>query len=219
MSSEFFEIDLINYKERRSARVTEGRYRVRVTDWELTRANSGNQMMNMWLTILDGDDPDAIGEVILDRLVATKNAAFRVVHAVKAMGLDPNVGGKLRLPGRAVMNRTMLVDLIDDDPYNGRIKSAVADYFPDPQADHSVPSPAADLPAVDDSANPADVGDDLPEPAQAAQPERRMDHADDVPVEPEPDEPAVAEPAPAPVQPVAGDGEGGRVVSVDEVSL
>lgn len=131
-NNDFFEIDLTGYKERRGTHVPEGTYAVRVTDYELTKSNNGNAMMNIWLTIHQ-PGAEEHGEVILDRLVATPNAAFRVVHFLKAIGMNPPIGQKLRLPGRAVLGKSLLVE-VADDTYNNVTRSSVSEYLPDPNA-------------------------------------------------------------------------------------
>lgn len=202
-----FELDLTNYKERQSARVPEDQYRVRVADTELTTSNSGNPMLNMWLEVIDHPDPQVNGATIIDRLVATENSAFRVVHCLKALGMEPPIGGKLRLPGRALIGRTMIVEVVDGEPYRNRIKSEVAEYYADPDRASGQPTAAQDLPPVDDDRNPPGVGDDLPEPEWPS--------ADEATAPVPADAQERAEAARARVQST----ENGAVVDVEDVSL
>ena len=149
---EFYEIDLTGYKERRGARVPEGTYNVRVDDVELTTSNNGNAMLNMWLAIVAPGTPEH-GETILDRLVATPNAAFRTVHFMTAVGMQPPIGKKLRLPTRAIMGKTLVVEVTDDE-YQGTIRSAVNEYLP--SADTVEEAGEVEWPAADDHTDPQD---------------------------------------------------------------
>lgn len=119
-------IDLSNYKDTSSARVPEGRYRVVVDDVETdTAAKTGNTVIKVWLRILGGTQD---GEVIIDRLTITPKAMFRVVGFMQGIGI-PTPKKRLALDLRSFLHRQVDVDVEDDEPYNGRIKSRIARYI------------------------------------------------------------------------------------------
>jgi hypothetical protein len=119
-------IDLSNYKDTSSARVPEGRYRVVVDDVEKdTAAKTGNTVIKVWLRILGGAQD---GEVIIDRLTITPKAMFRVVGFMQGIGI-PTPKKKLAIDLRSFLHRQVDVDVEDDEPYNGRIKSKITRYI------------------------------------------------------------------------------------------
>lgn len=118
-------IDLSNYKDTSSARVPEGRYRVVVDDVETDTAKTGNTVIKVWLRILGGAQD---GEVIIDRLTLTDKAMFRVVGFMQGIGI-PTPKKRLALDLRSFLHRQVDVDVEDDEPYNGRIKSRIARYI------------------------------------------------------------------------------------------
>lgn len=119
-------IDLSNYKDTSSARVPEGRYRVVVDDVETdTAAKTGNTVIKVWLRILGGTQD---GEVIIDRLTITPKAMFRVVGFMQGIGI-PTPKKRLVIDLRSFLHRQVDVDVEDDEPYNGRIKSRIARYI------------------------------------------------------------------------------------------
>ena len=118
-------IDLSNYKDTSSARVPEGRYRVVVDDVETDTAKTGNTVIKVWLRILGGVQD---GEVIIDRLTLTDKAMFRVVGFMQGIGI-PTPKKRLALDLRSFLHRQVDVDVEDDEPYNGRIKSKITQYI------------------------------------------------------------------------------------------
>lgn len=119
-------IDLSNYKDTSSAKVPEGRYRVVVDDVETdTAAKTGNTVIKVWLRILGGTQD---GEVIIDRLTITPKAMFRVVGFMQGIGI-PTPKKRLAIDLRSFLHRQVDVDVEDDEPYNGRIKSRIARYI------------------------------------------------------------------------------------------
>lgn len=118
-------IDLSNYKDTSSARVPEGRYRVVVDDVETDTAKTGNTVIKVWLRILGGAQD---GEVIIDRLTLTDKAMFRVVGFMQGIGI-PTPKKRLALDLRSFLHRQVDVDVEDDEPYNGRIKSKITRYI------------------------------------------------------------------------------------------
>lgn len=117
-------IDLTNYKDKVGSRVPEGRYKVVVEDIELDKSAAGNQMINVWLRVSGGDQD---GAVIIDRLVLTEKSLFRVVGFMSAIGL-PTPKKRLQVNVISWKGRTLLVDVADGEPYNGRVKSEVRGY-------------------------------------------------------------------------------------------
>ena len=124
MSGNFI-VDLTNYKERVGARVEPGRYRVIVDDTEMDQSKAGNQMINVWFRILDGEYE---GKTITDRLTLTEKALFRVVGFMSAIGL-PTPKKRLQLNLRKFNGQILEIEVRDGEPYNGRVKSEVADYY------------------------------------------------------------------------------------------
>jgi len=125
MSNGEFVLDLSNYKERIGQNVPPGRYTVVVDDAELDTAKSGNQMVNLWFRVADGEHA---GSVVLDRLVITEKSLFRIVGFMTALGL-PTPKKRLALNTRKFMGRTLQVDVEDGEPYNGRVRSEVRGYL------------------------------------------------------------------------------------------
>lgn len=117
-------IDLSNYKDKVGSRVPEGRYRVRVADAEQDRSNAGNDMINLWLDIVGGDED---GQTIVDRLVLTEKSLFRVVGFMQALGLQ-TPKKRLSVNIQQWIGRVLDIDVEDGDPYNGRVKSEVRGY-------------------------------------------------------------------------------------------
>lgn len=123
--SDSVNIDLTQYKDRVGARVTPGQYRVQVSDAEVTKAGSGNDMVTLWLRIMGGEFD---GQEILDRLVQTPNSLFRTVNFMQAIGL-PTPKRRIQLNLRQVIGQVLDVVVDDGDPYLGKVKSEVRDYI------------------------------------------------------------------------------------------
>lgn len=117
--------DLTNFKDRTGSRVPPGRYKVIVDDVEVTKAQeSGNEMANLWLRILEGEHE---GEIIIDRLVNSPGAMFRAVGFMQAIGMK-TPKQKLKTNPYQFKGKVLEVD-VDDDEYRGRIRSAVRGYM------------------------------------------------------------------------------------------
>lgn len=165
-SSNVMTIDLTNYKDRVGGHVAEGRYRVMVEDVEPDESKAKNPMINVWLRVVGGPHD---GATIIDRLVLTDKSMFRVVGFMQAIGL-PTPKKKFTLDIRKFLNRQLLVDVEDGEPYNGKVKSEVRGYMKLP-ADAVVETMTAsgsgpdDLPVEDDL-----PPDDLPGLAEFAKP-------------------------------------------------
>lgn len=122
--SEVIEIDLSNYKDRSGSHVPPGRYTVIVDDTEMATSKQGNRMVNVFLRIVGGDYD---GQMLVDRLVLTDKSLFRVVGFLQAVNI-PTPNKRLAINTRQLQRRSLLVDVDDDEPYNGRIRSVVRGY-------------------------------------------------------------------------------------------
>lgn len=162
-----FILDLSNYRDTVGARVEPGRYTVTVDDAEMDKSKAGNPMINVWYRIQGGEFD---GQTLTDRLVLTEKSLFRVVGFMAAIGL-PTPKKRLKVNLKSFIGKSLLVDVEDGDPYNGRVKSEVRGYARLPKS--AAATEAADDLDVDDIA-----GEPAPEPATQA--------------------PAADEPAPAP---------------------
>ena len=118
-------IDLSNFKDRVGQRIQPGRYRVVVDDVEQDTAKSGNQMINLWLRVVEGEFN---GSVLIDRLVLHQNSLFRVVGFLQAIGV-PTPKKKLRMNIQSFLGKVLEVEVDDGEPYNGRVKSEVRAYY------------------------------------------------------------------------------------------
>lgn len=148
-----FVVDLTNYKERVGARVEPGRYRVIVDDTEMDQSKAGNQMINVWFRILDGEFE---GKTITDRLTLTEKALFRVVGFMSAIGL-PTPKKRLQLNLRKFNGQILEIEVRDGEPYNGRVKSEVADYY---RASKKAAPVSEDLPEEDEVESEAESEDE-----------------------------------------------------------
>lgn len=144
-------IDLTNYKDRVGQRIQPGRYRVIVDDVEQDTAKSGNQMVNVWLRVVDGE---FAGSTLIDRLVLHQNSLFRVVGFMQAIGI-PTPKKKLRLNISTFLGKVLDVEVDDGEPYNGRVKSEIRAYYRIAKADADAADASTDL---DDLAVAGDEG-------------------------------------------------------------
>jgi Protein of unknown function (DUF669) len=148
-----FELDLTGYRDKVGQRVPPGRYRVTVEDAELDTASSGNQMVNLWLRVMTGQQSSS---VIVDRLVLTPKSLFRIVGFMAAIGL-PTPRRKMRLNTRLFVGRVLDIDVEDGEPYMGRVKSEVRGYLAVEGAAHG----EEEQRDLDDIAQSEEVPDDL----------------------------------------------------------
>lgn len=164
-------IDLSNYKDSGNVRIPEGRYRAVVDDVDLDKSRAGNTMIKVWMRVLGGEHD---GAVILDRLTLTDKAMFRVVGFMQGIGIK-TPKKKLQINLKTFLKRQADIEVVDGEPYNGRIRSEIAQYIriAQPKAEEAVEEaedledlepadePVADAP--DESAedeNPWDAGED-----------------------------------------------------------
>ncbi len=144
-------VDLTNYKDRVGGHVAEGRYRVMVEDVEPDESKAKNPMINVWLRVVGGPHD---GATIIDRLVLTEKSLFRVVGFMQAIGL-PTPKKKFTIDIRKFLNRQLLIDVEDGEPYNGKVKSEVRGYM-------KLPSDAVVETMTASGAGPDDLPVDLP---------------------------------------------------------
>lgn len=156
-------IDLSNYKDSGNVRIPEGRYRAIVDDVDLDKSRAGNTMIKVWMRVLGGEHD---GAVILDRLTLTDKAMFRVVGFMQGIGIK-TPKKKLQINLGTFLNRQVDIEVVDGEPYNGRIRSEIAQYIriAQPKAEEA---PEDDLDALEaatedeapaaepDKASPAD---------------------------------------------------------------
>lgn len=149
-------IDLTNYRPRVSARIEEGTYLATVSDVEMDTSKAGNQMIVLFLKIIE--EGAAQGADLVDRLTLTPNALFKVVDFMRAIGLNTDLK-RHKLNTKVFRNRRVLVT-VEDQTYQGKISSTVAAYAPAPSV--SAVSAADDEDLDDDDDIYAD-SDDLEE--------------------------------------------------------
>ena len=166
-------IDLSNYKDSGNVRIPEGRYRAIVDDVDLDKSRAGNTMIKVWMRVLGGEHD---GAVILDRLTLTDKAMFRVVGFMQGIGIK-TPKKKLQINLGTFLNRQVDIEVVDGEPYNGRIRSEIAQYIriAQPKAEEA---PEDDLDALE-----ADVEDEAPaaKPAKASPAEEVSEDSDENP--------------------------------------
>lgn len=147
-----FVADLTNYKDRVGARIPEGTYTFRIAEADLEKARSGNQMIVLSLEVVSG--PHA-GETVVDRLVLSATAIFRLVGFLKALGI-PTPKKRLKLDTKRFINRRIQAEVADGEPYRNSIKSEVVSYSRAEQ----VQADSDDLEDLDDVEELEDLTDD-----------------------------------------------------------
>lgn len=161
-------IDLSNYRDRVGTRVPEGRYTVLVEDADLDKSNNGNQMIILWLSVLD---EEFAGATVVDRLTITEKALFRVVGFMQAIGL-PTPKKRFSIDVKRFIGKTLDIDVADGEPYNGRVKSEVRGYM---RSEKAAKKPEVDLEdlagSVAEEPRAQDLDEVTPEPVKAPEPE------------------------------------------------
>lgn len=117
-------IDLTQYVDRVGARVTPGRYRLRIAYAEVDKSKAGDNMITLNLTVVGGEFD---GSTIVDRLTLTNKAMFRVVNLLQALGIA-TPRKRLQVDPASWIDRIVEADLADGEPYRGSIKSEVQGY-------------------------------------------------------------------------------------------
>ena len=166
-------IDLSNYKDSGNVRIPEGRYRAIVDDVDLDKSRAGNTMIKVWMRVLGGEHD---GATILDRLTLTDKAMFRVVGFMQGIGIK-TPKKKLQINLKTFLKRQADIEVVDGEPYNGRIRSEIAQYIriAQPKAEEA---PEDDLDALE-----ADVEDEAPaaKPDKASPAEEVSEDSDENP--------------------------------------
>ena len=140
MSNDTFIIDLSNYRDRMGGKVDPGTYRLQIVDVESAQSKTGNPMINLFMQVVGGDFD---GTAINDRLVLTENSLFRTVNFMQALGL-PTPRKRLQINARQFISRFVMADIVDGEPYNGRVRSEVAGYSRAVKAGDAVADDEAD---------------------------------------------------------------------------
>lgn len=166
-------IDLSNYKDSGNVRIPEGRYRAIVDDVDLDKSRAGNTMIKVWMRVLGGEHD---GAIILDRLTLTDKAMFRVVGFMQGIGIK-TPKKKLQINLKTFLKRQADIEVVDGEPYNGRIRSEIAQYIriAQPKAEEA---PEDDLDALE-----AATEDEAPaaKPAKASPAEEAAEDSDENP--------------------------------------
>lgn len=166
-------IDLSNYKDSGNVRIPEGRYRAIVDDVDLDKSRAGNTMIKVWMRVLGGEYG---GAIILDRLTLTDKAMFRVVGFMQGIGIK-TPKKKLQINLKTFLKRQADIEVVDGEPYNGRIRSEIAQYI-------RIAQPKAEESSEDDlDALEADVEDEATaaKPAKASPAEEVSEDSDENP--------------------------------------
>lgn len=166
-------IDLSNYKDSGNVRIPEGRYRAIVDDVDLDKSRAGNTMIKVWMRVLGGEHD---GAIILDRLTLTDKAMFRVVGFMQGIGIK-TPKKKLQINLKTFLKRQADIEVVDGEPYNGRIRSEIAQYIriAQPKAEEA---PEDDLDALE-----AATEDEAPaaKPDKASHAEEAAEDSDENP--------------------------------------
>ena len=159
-------IDLSNYKDSGNVRIPEGRYRAIVDDVDLDKSRAGNTMIKVWMRVLGGEHD---GAVILDRLTLTDKAMFRVVGFMQGIGIK-TPKKKLQINLGTFLNRQADIEVVDGEPYNGRIRSEIAQYIrvAQPKAEESSEDDLDALEAAVEDGAPAKPSSDAKKAEAAA---------------------------------------------------
>ena len=132
---EKFVFRLKNYRDKMGARVDPGRYRVMVDDLMNDVSSADNEMVVVWLKVLDKGEFEGFN--IVDRLTQTEKTMFRSYNFLRACGLPTPTDRDVSFNYGQLRGRTLIVEVDDGEPFppgSGRIKSEVRDYMPDPKA-------------------------------------------------------------------------------------
>lgn len=114
-------IDLANYRQQVSDRVPAGEYHGIVEDVQGTKSKAGDNMIVLWVRIVDGDHA---GSTLVERLVLTERAMFRTVTFMRALGL-PTPKKRLQVNIDRWKGRHVGMQVKDSEPYRGNINSEV----------------------------------------------------------------------------------------------
>lgn len=125
-----FTPDISQFKDRRGSYVTPGTYLVEIDSVEGQESNAGNQMAVLTLKVLNGQSK---GLILIDRLVNTEKALFRVVNFLEALTGKPVARKQMSIDTNDWIGRRIGV-VMEDNEYNGRVRSQVSEYMTVEQA-------------------------------------------------------------------------------------
>jgi len=129
-------IDLTKYVDRSGARVDPGHYRLRIAYVESDKpSKAGDPMITLNLTIIGGDFD---GATIVDRLVLTDKAMFRVVNLLQALGIA-TPRKRLQVDPASWVDRIVEADLADGALYRNMVRSEVQGYVKPEKVSPSAP--------------------------------------------------------------------------------
>lgn len=159
-------IDLSNYKDSGNVRIPEGRYRAIVDDVDLDKSRAGNTMIKVWMRVLGGEHD---GAIILDRLTLTDKAMFRVVGFMQGIGIK-TPKKKLQINLKTFLKRQADIEVVDGEPYNGRIRSEISQYIriAQPKAEEAPEDDLDALEAATEDEEPAKPSSDAKKAEAAA---------------------------------------------------
>lgn len=117
-------VDFSKVEDRKSTRVPEGDYPVKITKVKHTESEKGNPMLVFSFEITEGK---YAGETLIDRCVLTEKALFRLRNLLQAAGKKvPKKAVNLDVKG--LKGLELGITTVDDE-YEGRISSKVGDYL------------------------------------------------------------------------------------------
>lgn len=121
-------LDLTNYRDRTSANVPEGRYRLQVEDVEEGTSKgaktSGATMLTVYLRIMEGEYN---GQTMIDRFIVAESTMFRIVGFLQGLGI-PTPRKRIQINPESWRGKIVDADVEDGEPYNGRVRSEIRGY-------------------------------------------------------------------------------------------
>lgn len=108
----------------RRPRVPEGDYRVKVKEVKSDTSKEGNRMY-VWTFV--GLDGKLKGKEIRDYTTVTPKSLWKLRSVLEAIGIDVPKSA-VRLKSRDVVGKELGIT-VNDDEYNGRVSSKIADYI------------------------------------------------------------------------------------------
>ncbi len=118
-----FEVDL---GEVSSSTIPEGKYIGRLVDIEKSTSKSGNPMWVWHFTIVEGE---YAGMEFRLYTALTPAALWKVAETLEALGIE---GQNVKFTPKEVLN-TLVVMVINDDDYNGQLRSQLSGIYPHPK--------------------------------------------------------------------------------------
>jgi len=184
-TDEKFVFRLKNYRDKMGARVDPGRYRVMVDDLMNDVSSADNEMVVVWLKVLDKGEFEGFN--IVDRLTQTEKTMFRSYNFLRACGLPTPTDRDVSFNYGQLRGRTLIVEVDDGEPFppgSGRIKSEVRDYLPDPKA--KAAGDEDDLDDVEVPDDPSGLDEFVEETTSNPEPKKKKGKGKKAKAEPEP---------------------------------